>query len=235
MVRFVPTDSIDQIAPDVFWSTGSAGAYINDAYNPIIAGGPSQNGMSEEELSALNTTAIDTTAANYENAARATANSLAGRGGDSGLQSGIDTGIKANVASQAAGTLSSEELGIANENAQLGRQQYWQAIGGKQALAGMENPESYASLASSSNQSAFGEADTIQQQKSQEIGDIVGGAVGIGSAIFSGGMSTLANPNSFGNMYKSGALGPSSSWGQNQPGNFVSPTFTPQSTAIPDI
>lgn len=28
MIRFVPTDSIDQIAPDVFWSTGSAGAYI---------------------------------------------------------------------------------------------------------------------------------------------------------------------------------------------------------------
>lgn len=110
---------------------------LNDAFNPIIAGGPSQNGMSEEELSALNTTAIDTTASNYENAARSVANSLAGRGGDSGLVSGIDTGIKANVAAQAAGALSSEELGIKNENAQLGRQQYWQAIGGKQALAGI--------------------------------------------------------------------------------------------------
>lgn len=28
MIKFVATDFLDQIAPDVFWSTGSAGAYI---------------------------------------------------------------------------------------------------------------------------------------------------------------------------------------------------------------
>ena len=58
-------------------------------------------GFDPKTLAALNTSAIDTTGANYANAARAVGGQLAGRGGDSGLESGVDQQIKAGLASSA--------------------------------------------------------------------------------------------------------------------------------------
>ena len=44
---------------------------LNNIFTPIAEAGPSQQGFSGGELAALNTQALDTTGANYANAARA--------------------------------------------------------------------------------------------------------------------------------------------------------------------
>ena len=55
---------------------------INSTLSPIIAAGPNQNGLNAQQLSAMNTQILDTTSANYKNAARAAA--TAGAAGNNG-------------------------------------------------------------------------------------------------------------------------------------------------------
>src|SRR5689334_18812338 len=56
---------------------------LNNSLTPTLEAGPSQQGFSSQELAALNTRALNSTGANYANAARALNGQLAGRGGDS--------------------------------------------------------------------------------------------------------------------------------------------------------
>lgn len=160
---------------------------LNSSLTPTLQAGPNQTGFSAPELAAYNTQALNTTGANYANAARALSGQLAGRGGDSGLESGVDQQIKASLASQAAGTLSNEQLGITEANYAQGRQNYNTAVSGEMALAGEENPQSFASGASSANTGAFGEASQINQQNNQvaaDLGGLAGGVIsGIGAGI----------------------------------------------------
>src|SRR6266853_1807253 len=74
---------------------------LNRALSPIVDAGSSQQGFSPEELAAKNTEALNTTGANYANAARAVQGKLSGRGSDSGLASGIDQQIQGTLASEA--------------------------------------------------------------------------------------------------------------------------------------
>lgn len=160
---------------------------INSSLSPTLEAGPNQTGFSAPELAAFNTQAINTTGANYANAAKALNGQLAGRGGDSGLESGVDQQIKSTLASQSAGQLSNEELGITQANYATGRQNYENAVSGMMALAGEENPQSFASGASSANSSAFGEAKEINEENNQvaaDIGGLAGGVIsGIGAGI----------------------------------------------------
>lgn len=155
-------------------------------------------GFSAQTMAALNTGAINTTGANYANAARAVGGQLAGRGGDSGLESGVDKQIKASIASNAAGQLSTQQQQINLANAQQGIANTNTEIGGYGALAGFQNPGQFGSLASGELQNAFGSATKIQDMKNQEQADIAGGIVslatdvalpGISGAMGGGGLS----------------------------------------------
>lgn len=140
---------------------------LNSALTPILAAGPNQPGFNPAEASALNSQALDTTAANYDSAARAASGQLAGRGGDSGLQSGVDSQIKATIASQAAKQLSGEQLGITQANYETGRQNYNTALAGTQALSGDYAPNDYAKSAGTALDNAFVSANSIDQQNAQ--------------------------------------------------------------------
>lgn len=154
--------------------------HLNSVLQPIVSAGPGQQGMTAQEKSALTTEAIDTTGANYASAARALNNELAGRAGGGNLpESGVDEQLAEGLAAQSAGQLSSEELGITNEDYQLGRQQFNEAVGGEESLAGMENPNATAGQATSAGNAAFTSADQIAQQQSQEESDIAGGITGL--------------------------------------------------------
>jgi len=137
-------------------------------------------GFDANTLAALNTSAIDTTGANYAKAARATNNQLAGRGGDSGLESGVDAQIKAGIASQGAGQLSTEQAQIQLANQAQAERNTETAIGGYQTLAGIQNPLGFAGATTTAQGQAFGSASAISQQQGQMEADIAGGIVGLG-------------------------------------------------------
>ena len=175
---------------------------LNNIFTPIAEQGPSQTGFSGGELAALNTQAIDTTGANYANAARSLGGQLAGRSTAAG-ETGVTQAIKGQLASSAAGQLSNEELGITQANYAQGNANWKEATGGLQALNSSYQTVQAGQSGTSANQAAFGEADEIAQQEAQEDQAIAGGITGLatsaltfgagaaGGGGFSGGMNAL--------------------------------------------
>lgn len=154
-------------------------------------------GFDANTKAALTTQAINTTGANYANAARAVGNQLAGRGGDAGLESGVDQQIKAGVASASAGQLSKEENDIQLADRQAAERNTATAIGGFSTLAGLDNPSSYSRDTIGEQGEAYSSAKSNAEASSQEFADIAGGISGIvqkGAGIASAGISA-ANPN----------------------------------------
>lgn len=180
---------------------------MTNAFSPIVAAGPNQQGFSPSELATLNTTAINSTGAEYQKAAGAARGALAGRGDDSGLTSGVDASIQGNIAAQAAGKESSNLLGIDEANYAQGRQNFFAASSALGSAAGMMNPTAYAGEAGGAGANAFGEANTMAQQNDTfgQVAGILGGAASawLGGNPFStgGGNSTPlvqnmpSNPN----------------------------------------
>jgi hypothetical protein len=162
-------------------------------------------GFDAKTLAALNTSAIDTTASNYKNAAQATNNANASRGGDSGLQPGTVGQENATIASNAAGQLSTEQQKIQLANEQQSQQHTSTALSGYKALADIQDPYEFGKLALQTGKQAFEESDDIQQEKNQEQADIAGGIAGLAS----GGLTALAGGlnASPGQSFLSGAVG----------------------------
>jgi hypothetical protein len=158
---------------------------LQNSLSPIVAQGPSQNGMSASELASLNSGAITSSAAAARNARQAAGNFSAGQGGGgtSGLQSGVTKQINASVDSSAANNLATQQNQINLANEQQGRANFFQAQGGLEALGGMENPEAFGGLANNSNASSFNEASQIEQQQAQKDSEIAGAVTsGLGLA-----------------------------------------------------
>lgn len=174
--------------------------HVNHSLQATAEGGASQHGFSAEELAAKNSQAINTTGAAYSNAARAMSGQLAGRGGDSGLISGVDAQIKGSIAAQGAGQLAAEQNKITQDDWATGRDEYHRAIGGEMQLAQEYNPNAIAGEASGANASAFGMQDKIQTMKNQKEAAIAGGITSLAmdgltlgtSGMFKGGMKALS-------------------------------------------
>lgn len=181
---------------------------LNHTLTPIVDAGPNQQGYSAPELAAMNTQAINSTGANYKNAAQALNGQLAGRTSANGLESGVDQQLKAALASTAAGTLSNEQADIIKGNYATGRANFQNATGGLQALSGDYNPESYAGLTSQSNNQAFGQADKINTENQQFTKDLVGGITSLAGPLISGGMSALSGSLFGGSGQGGGGGGP---------------------------
>lgn len=171
---------------------------INRSLSPILAAGPSQRGMAGGEVSALQTQAITSTgAANRaaEQAAR-TFGAGEGGGGTSGVTSGITKQVESAIASQQAANLSSQLTGINLADFQQGRENYFRALGGMQALSAGYSPNEAMSGTISSNQGAFSEAKTIHEQSMEASQMIAGGVTALagGAASFaSGGITNLGD------------------------------------------
>jgi hypothetical protein len=167
--------------------------HLNGVLAPILEAGPNQTGFSPSERAALNTQAIDTTGASSAMAQRAIATETAGRNDSGNLpEAGNVAALKANAASAAAGQLSSEELGITEADYATGRANFQNAVGAEEGVAGQFNPVATGGLATSANQTAFGEATQIAQEQAQMQADIAGGItslVGGGLAGFGKGLT----------------------------------------------
>ena len=177
---------------------------LNNQLTPIANLGPNAQGFSAPELAAMNTQAINEAGAAARNAAMTTGTALAGRGegGTSGITSGIEAQIKGSEASAAANQLAAAQEAITQKNYDVGRQQFWNATQGEQALAGAYNPTAYGSLASSETGQALSAANQIQQEKqAAAMGplSLATKAIGAGLGFVSGGLSNLGGSDtSFG-------------------------------------
>lgn len=165
---------------------------INNALEPILAAGPNQQGFSAAENAALTGAAINSNAAQARNAEVVAGSTV---GGNTGVTTGGTKQLEEQIASNAGTALSSEENKINLANAQLGRQNFFNAEAGLGGLAGLEAPNPGA--VTSAGNAAFGSATTVQNMKNQEEADI-GGAIsglagmalgGVGNLDFTGGSS----------------------------------------------
>lgn len=164
---------------------------LNSVLQPIVTAGPGQQGYSAGELSALNSQAINSNAQVAQQTTQAVnAQENAAGGGRTFLPSGVNQQINAGIQTAAESNLANEELGITTSNYATGRQNWQNALAGEQSVASGESPLGYAGATTTSNQAAFGEADTVQQQSQQLLTSILGAVPGIGSAI-SGGIGNL--------------------------------------------
>lgn len=152
---------------------------LNNILTPMAEAGPNQKGFNDQERSVLNTAAINNSGAASKNAIQSIQGSLAGRGGDSGLMSGVDKQIEASVKSQQAGNLANAQNNIVQQDYKQGNQNWQEATAGLQALQGDYQASTFGSQAQGANQLAFGETDAIQQEKNQEQADIAGGITGL--------------------------------------------------------
>lgn len=177
-----------------FGAQSSILSSLNNAMSPIVAAGPNQQGFSAQELSTLNTSALNNGAAAARNAEQSTAGALAGRGGggSSGLMSGVDQQIKAGVASNAAGQTAGALNSIQQQDYATGRANFFQAVGGQQTLAGLYAPSQYAQNANTGTGQAFQDASSISEQQGQEEADIAGGITSVAEMGLSGGFSGLS-------------------------------------------
>jgi hypothetical protein len=163
---------------------------LNSVLQPIVNAGPSQQGYSPQELAALNTQATDASAQAYnEETQQAASQENAAGGGTSFLPSGVNAQLNASIASAAENNLSQEKLGITQANYAQGTQNWQTALAGEENVAGQQNPLGYAGQTTSANSTAFGEANTIQQEENQEESDIIGGVAQGALGIATGGAS----------------------------------------------
>jgi hypothetical protein len=198
-----------------FGSQSSLLDYLNKNLTSITSKGPSQQGFSGGELSALQTQAINNAGAANTAAQQAARTYGAGQGGGgtSGLTSGITKQIQSAIASQQAGNLGTNLNNINLADWQTGSKNYWSAMGAQQALANQFDPTAFSGQAQSGLGSSFQMADTIQKEESQKQQAIasgimgaamdialpgIGGAMGMGGAAggFGGLIQGITNPGS---------------------------------------
>jgi hypothetical protein len=186
------TSSIQAAFNGRFASQTQINNLLQNSLTPIAEAGPSQQGISPQELASLNTSAIDTNAAAARNARQAAGNAFAGQGGGgtSGLESGIQAQVSGAINATESGNLANTQNQIVQKNYDVGRQNWQTAEAGLSALSGQMNPGQFSGQAIQSNQAAFQQADTIAQQKNQEEAEIAGMATS-GVEALAGGIGNL--------------------------------------------
>jgi hypothetical protein len=169
---------------------------LQDAWAPILAAGPSQEGFSAEERQALNTQAIEGTGQEYQKAIRATKEAMAARGGgQEDIGSGADQAILGSIATTQAADAASKRLQIALNSRERGYQNFIAASKAMSGNASVYNPVGFAGAANQGGDSAFNSAKTIQEQNAASspwgaVGGILGGAASAFAGGFGGALGT---------------------------------------------
>jgi hypothetical protein len=166
---------------------------LNKSFSPIVAAGPSQQGFSAAERAALNTSAINNAGAAARNARQAAGNFSAGQNNTSGLQSGVQKQINASVDSAAANQLATTQNQITQADYATGRQNYFNATAGENALAGHYTPGEFSGQAQSGITSDFGMNKEINAENNAKQAAIAGGIASLAGDALTFGMGGIAN------------------------------------------
>jgi hypothetical protein len=164
-------------------------APMESQFQSIFAMGPDQEGFSGGEKADLNAQAVEGTATNYGEAAKAVGEKLAAEGGGNAeVSSGGADELKEQVAESAAQSESSQETQIEEADYNQGRQN-WQAAGeGLETIASGENPLGYENAETSSGSAAGTTANQIAEEDNSWINAAIGAAGSIGGG-FAGDFS----------------------------------------------
>jgi hypothetical protein len=142
----------------------------------IIQAGQNQQGESPAELAAQNSQAINAAAAGNQkvqqeiglNAAKGTANP--------GVESGVTQAERASAATNVDTNLSNTEANITQKNYDIGRQNYWSAVGEQEKAPGaFEDPASQ--ILSVENQGNQTEGSQANQNAQDSLGNEALGAI----------------------------------------------------------
>jgi hypothetical protein len=155
---------------------------LQNAYAPILAAGPGQQGFTPTQLTAMNTSATENNAQQFQNAKIAIQNNTAtAGGGDQYLPSGAAAQLGAAVNTASATNEENALNTITQQNYAQGLQNFNNAAQVLGGVSSQMNPLGYAGASTSAGKEAFGEATTIQQENTAwegELGGILGGAAG---------------------------------------------------------
>lgn len=155
-------------------------------------------GFSPAELAQLNSNNVNATGAQYANVqkqlnqANATQNMA-------GLTSGVAAAETAGLKGAAAGTVATNAANIGVADARLAQEKSATAQSELLALqSGLGGQAvSMGQVENQSENQAFQQADTMQQQSSQMMNGIIGGVVQAGLGVATGGMSNILGGGSF--------------------------------------
>ena len=179
---------------------------LTSSLQPIISGGPSQQGYSPQEIATLNAQAAESTAAGYRSAATSTGEESAARGGgNSFIPSAAQSQINAQLASSATNQETNLQTGILQSGYELGNKNYEAAIGQLAGVPGAlegatagaaSSVNSGANALTSSSNAAASEANAITEANNSWMG-LVGGiaSTALGGYTSSLGRSKSAAPN----------------------------------------
>ena len=155
---------------------------LTSEFAPILAAGPNQTGFSPQEETSLRTTASDTTA----NAAQQADVALGGKEatmGDASIPSGAKLQLESGLLSSAAGENAALQNQITQENYAAGLQNFDTAANALSGVAGLENPNAFASAATTSGAAANNTFQDIAQENSAWLGPVFGAIGGLGGAV----------------------------------------------------
>jgi hypothetical protein len=155
-------------------------------FSSIFAKGPNQEGFSTEEENQLNSQAVEGTAENYQNAARATGEKEAAEGGgDIPLTQPQQLQQQEGLATSAAQEESRQEQQIQQADYGQGLQDWEQAGQGLQAIAAGESPLGYESNETGAGSAAEATEGAIASEDDSWINAAIG-AAGSAAGVASG-------------------------------------------------
>ena len=159
---------------------------LENVYSPILAKGPNQMGYSDEELNNLNAQAVDGTAQNYSQAAKAVNEQLAAEGGGNiPGTTGSQIQMKEETGAASAQQESSEENQILQSGYQQGYNEFTQATTALADASGQLSPATYENAATGAGSAASTTANQIAQENNSWINAAIGAAGSIGGKVIS--------------------------------------------------
>lgn len=152
---------------------------LNSALEPIIQGGPNQQGFSAAENAAMNSQAINNAATANRNAQVIAGSNV---GGNTGVTTGGQKQLQAQIATGVGNNLSNNLNQITQANYATGRQNFFGAEGALAGVGAQYNPTGFAGATNSAGGEAAQDFNEIAQEGNQkwaDIGGVVGGLGGI--------------------------------------------------------
>jgi hypothetical protein len=156
-------------------------------FESIFEMGPNQKGFSDEETNDLNASAVEGTAENYSQAAKAVSENLAAEGGgNSAVSVGGQAQIKSEVANSAAAEESKQVTEIKQADYNQGYNEWLASAQGLDTIAAGENPLGYEGAATNAGSAASTTANDIAQEDNSWINAALGAAGAIGGGALGG-------------------------------------------------
>ena len=181
--------TMTQQAAQVFGDSNAVFNTMNNSYQSIVGGGPSQEGFSAPEKSSRDASVIENNALQYKNVSTAARVGQSGFGGGNVVStSGVTTAANLQLAEAAAESTASGLNKNVQEDWATGRENYWNAAAGETKLPGVFDPATSAGTAASdSTNKSFEDQQQIDAQNHSWVGAVTGlagAAVGAAGSYF---------------------------------------------------